>query len=140
VLFIRSVGGPDTSVRGLAACERAWWLEARGFGGVEGVVLRANDEPAGFSSRPPPRLRDTPTLSPQKSKRFFNCVAGAILMTWCEWLGGNVTTWCWLQSIAFESFTAQMAVTRVKSAGGKTAWHMVVTWSWLAGSQCLPEW
>ena len=40
VLFIRSVGGPDTSVRGLAACERAWWLEARGFGGVEGVVLR----------------------------------------------------------------------------------------------------
>ncbi len=34
VLFIRSVGGPDTSVRGLAACERAWWLGGNVTSGV----------------------------------------------------------------------------------------------------------
>ena len=74
-----------------------------------------------------------------KSDLFSDCVIGS-MQTWCQRLGGNVTTWCWLQSIAFESFKAQMAVTRVKSAGGKTARHMLVTWSWQAGSQCLPGW
>lgn len=53
VLFIRSVGGPDTSVRGLAACERAWWLEARGFGGVEGVVLRVERRASRFFIQTP---------------------------------------------------------------------------------------
>ena len=87
VLFIRSVGGPDTSVRGLAACERAWWLEARGFGGVEGVVLRANDEPAGTRTRPGAGSPVPPYDVPPKVETFFNCVAGSILMTWCELAG-----------------------------------------------------
>ena len=56
-------------------------------------------------------------------------------MTWCEWLGGNVTTWCLVAIDCIRiSYSAdgghQGGVTRVKSAGGKTARHMVVTWSW----------
>lgn len=78
----------------------AWWLEARGFVGVEGVVLRGEvTSQPGFD--PPHRpLSVTPlTLSPPKSKRFFNCVAGSILMTWCEWLGGNVTSGVWYNDV-----------------------------------------
>ena len=42
VLFIRSVGGPDTSVRGLTACERAWWRRGRGFEGERRASRNSN--------------------------------------------------------------------------------------------------
>ena len=40
-------------------------------------------------------------MSPS-TETFFNCVAGAILMTWCEWLGGNVTSSSWYLLAAFD--------------------------------------
>ena len=64
---------------------RFWWPSRTWF-------LRANDEPAGFSSRPPPPIALPPYVITSKTAPFFKCVAGSILMTWCEWLGGNVTS------------------------------------------------
>lgn len=53
---------------------------------------RSKLEPAGIRTTSPPPRRDTPTNATSKVETFFNCVAGSILMTWCEWLGGNVTS------------------------------------------------
>ena len=78
-------------VRAVEVCERA-------MVSVPSVFLGQDSETARIGTRPMPPRRRSPCVMSPSIETFLNCVAGS-MQTWCEWLGGNVTSGVWYNDV-----------------------------------------